>query len=123
MGYKYLTWYPYFSNSPTIYESKINSVSYNSLKVDGQVIRDQARMKTVSGFSSDEILNFFPVERLESNMLMASVMVFTFIDKPYASHNNSAIIITTSEGLTVCRSHNLFNPRISIRTHSCIHAI
>ena len=38
-------------------------------------------------------------------------MVLTFMVKPDASNNKSTIIIATSEGITVCKSHILYTPR------------
>ena len=57
---KYFTW----SDN----ELKAYAVSYDSLKVDGQVMADQHQTKTVLAFSGDATMNFFLAERPEGNL-------------------------------------------------------
>ena len=64
---------------------------------------DQPETETVLDFSRDATLHFFLAERLEGNLEIGLVMVLTFIDRANASDNSSKIIVTASEGATVCK--------------------
>ena len=59
------------------------AVSYNSLKVDSQVMVDQPKTETVLALIRDATVICF----LTRNLEVESVMVITFIEKPNESNS------------------------------------